>query len=78
MFYEMMKIEGPIPPLSEQSVIAHFLDQDSHDDRRRKLRDQERLIELLKEKRQVLTTHVIDQGSLPERADEALRRRMAR
>ena len=67
----------PFPPSSEQAAIAAFLDRETA-----KIdalvAEQRRLIELLKEKRQAVISHAVTKGLEPERADEALRHRVAR
>ena len=55
----------PVPPLSEQQAIAAFLDQETAciDT---VISKQQRLIELLQEKRQALISHVVTKGLNPD------------
>ena len=54
----------PVPPVDEQSAIAAFLDRETA-----KIdalvAEQERLIELLKEKRQAVISHAVTKGLDP-------------
>lgn len=62
--YEVDNIELPFPPLSEQALIAAFLDRETA-----KIdalvAEQRRLMELLKEKRQALTSCAVTKGLNP-------------
>lgn len=55
----------PLPPHTEQSTIADFLDRETTkiDDL---IAEQQRLIELLKEKRQVVISHAVTKGLNPD------------
>lgn len=59
--YELDNIEFPFPPMSEQCVITRFLDQETA-----KIdalvAEQQRLVELLKEKREALTWNAVSKG----------------
>lgn len=55
----------PTPPLSEQKAIAHFLDHETAKIDRL-IAKQERLIELLKEKRQTVISHAVTKGLNPD------------
>ena len=63
--YALDNVEFPLPPLSEQTAIADFLDQETA-----KIdgliTEQERLIELLKEKRQAVISHAVTKGLNPD------------
>eukprot|EP01037_Dinobryon_pediforme_P005928 gene5928-5997_t len=62
--YELDNIELPFPPLAEQSAIAAFLDRETG-----KIdalvAEQERLMALLKEKRQAVISHAVTKGLDP-------------
>lgn len=60
-----MNIELPLPPLSEQANICDFLD---HETARidALIEEQQRLIELLKEKRQAVISHAVTKGLDPK------------
>ena len=62
----------PVPPPSEQTCIATFLDRGL-----RKIdalvEEQRRLIELLKEKRQAVISHAVTKGLNPECSVERFR-----
>ena len=62
---DLVRIPVPLPPLSEQRAIASFLD---HETARidRLIAKQERLIELLKEKRQAVISHAVTKGLNPD------------
>jgi type I restriction enzyme S subunit len=55
----------PVPPLDEQTAIADFLDHETTkiDEL---IAEQERLIELLKEKRQAVISHAVTKGLNPD------------
>lgn len=59
-----LNIELPLPPLSEQATICNFLD---HETARidALIEEQQRLIELLKEKRQAVISHAVTKGLDP-------------
>ena len=59
-----LNIELPLPPLSEQATICNFLD---HETTRidALIEEQQRLIELLKEKRQAVISHAVTKGLDP-------------
>jgi len=54
----------PIPPISEQTIIARFLDKETAKIDAL-ISKQEKMIELLKEKRQALISHVVTKGLNP-------------
>jgi type I restriction enzyme S subunit len=62
--YELDNVELPFPPLPEQREIAGFLDRETG-----KIdalvAEQERLLELLKEKRQAVISHAVTRGLNP-------------
>ena len=62
---ELVRIEIPLPPLAEQTAIADFLDRETA-----KIdgliAEQERLIELLKEKRQAVISLAVTKGLNPD------------
>ena len=59
--YELDNVDVPLPPIDEQRAIAAFLDhQTGKIDAL--VTEQERLIELLKEKRQAVITHAVTKG----------------
>ncbi|WP_156100045.1 restriction endonuclease subunit S, partial [Nitrosococcus oceani] len=62
--YAMDNVPIPLPPLSEQTQIARFLD---HETARidALIEEQQRLIELLKEKRQAAISHAVTKGLDP-------------
>ena len=61
---ELNRIEVPVPPIEEQQVIAAFLDRETG-----KIdslvAEQEKLIDLLKEKRQAVISHAVTKGLNP-------------
>jgi type I restriction enzyme, S subunit len=61
---DVMRIKVPLPPLAEQQTIAGFLDRETA-----KIdalvAEQERLIALLKEKRQAVISHAVTKGLNP-------------
>lgn len=61
---ELVRIPVAIPPLSEQTAIAEFLDRETAkiDDL---VAEQRRLMELLKEKRQAVISHAVTKGLNP-------------
>jgi len=63
--YDIDNLELPLPPLPEQAVIAAFLDRETG-----KIdalvAEQERLIELLREKRQAVISHAVTKGLNPK------------
>jgi len=63
--YALNNLEIPFPPYIEQSIIATFLDRETA-----KIdalvAEQQRLIELLKEKRQAVISHAITKGLNPD------------
>jgi len=62
--YELDNVELPFPPHAEQSQIAAFLDRETAkiDEL---VAEQQRLMELLKEKRQAVISHAVTQGLNP-------------
>jgi len=62
---DIASLRIPLPPVSEQRTIAAFLD---HETARidRLIEKQERLIELLKEKRQAVISHAVTKGLNPD------------
>ena len=62
--YELDNVELPFPPLPEQTAIAAFLDRETA-----KIdglvAEQQRLMELLKEKRQAVISHAVTKGLNP-------------
>lgn len=58
---DLMRLKGPIPPINEQAAIASFLDREV-DKIDALVEEQRRLIELLKEKRQVLISQAVTKG----------------
>jgi len=62
---DLVRIKVPLPPLPEQSVIAAFLDRETG-----KIdtlvKEQKRLIELLKEKRQAVISQAVTKGINPD------------
>ena len=62
--YELDNVEMPFPPLGEQVLIAEFLDRETAkiDEL---VAEQQRLIELLKEKRQAVISHAVTNGLNP-------------
>jgi len=64
-YSEMKNISIPVPPLNEQSKIAAFLeDETAKIDKL--VAEQEKLIELLKEKRQAVISHAVTKGLDPK------------
>lgn len=63
--YDLDNIEVPFPGYEEQQVIAHFIDQEAAkiDEL---VTEQERLIELLNEKRQATISHAVTKGLNPD------------
>ncbi len=63
--YELDNIEIPIPPSSEQVLIAAFLDRETAkiDEL---VAEQQRLMELLKEKRHAVISHAVTKGLNPD------------
>ncbi|NKC13653.1 MAG: hypothetical protein GKR94_16125 [Gammaproteobacteria bacterium] len=63
--YALDNVELPLPPLSEQQQIATFLDRETAkiDEL---IAEQQRLIELLKEKRQAVISHAVTKGLNPD------------
>jgi type I restriction enzyme, S subunit len=63
--YELDNVEMPVPPPTEQALIAAFLDRDTA-----KIdvliAEQQRLIELLQEKRQAVISHAVTKGLNPD------------
>ncbi|RZI60261.1 MAG: restriction endonuclease subunit S [Pseudomonas sp.] len=61
---ELSRFSVPLPPLKEQTQIARFLD---HETARidALIKEQQRLIELLKEKRQAVISHAVTKGLDP-------------
>ena len=58
------RLQAPVPPLPEQHAIAAFLDRETaHIDAM--VAEQERLIELLREKRQAVISHAVTKGLDP-------------
>jgi len=62
--YGLDNVELPVPPLPEQLAIANFLDQETSKIDAL-IAEQQRLIELLKEKRQAVISHAVTQGLDP-------------
>lgn len=62
--YATDNIPAPVPPLAEQAQIAHFLDRETARIDAL-IAEQERLIELLKEKRQAVISHAVTKGLDP-------------
>ena len=62
---ELGSFKTPVPPLAEQKTIAAFLDRETAkiDEL---VAEQERLIELLKEKRQAVISHAVTKGLNPK------------
>jgi type I restriction enzyme, S subunit len=62
---ELMRLDVPLPPLPEQRSIAIFLDRETAkiDEL---ITEQQRLIDLLKEKRQAVISHAVTKGLNPE------------
>lgn len=64
-YSEMKNISIPVPPLNEQKIIASFLESETS-----KIdtlvTEQEKLIELLKEKRQAIISHAVTKGLDPK------------
>lgn len=63
-YSEMKNISIPVPSLIEQNKIAVFLNEET-DKIDRLLAEQEKLIDLLKEKRQAVISHVVTKGLNP-------------
>ncbi len=63
-FSEMRNIVLAVPPVSEQAAIAAFLDRETANIDAL-VEEQRRLIELLKEKRQAVISHVVTKGLDP-------------
>ena len=61
----MAEIPIPFPPISEQVAIASFLDQETSKIDAL-ITEQQRLIELLKEKRQAVISHAVTKGLNPD------------
>jgi len=63
--YEIDNVDMPLPPPTEQAAIATFLDRETAkiDDL---IVEQQRLIELLKEKRQAVISHAVTKGLNPD------------
>jgi type I restriction enzyme S subunit len=63
--YELDNVELPFPPVAEQAAIAVFLDRETA-----KIdalvAEQQRLIDLLKEKRQAVISHAVTKGLNPD------------
>ncbi len=62
--YALDNLEMPFPPVSEQQTIAAFLDRETAKIDAL-IAEQQRLIELLKEKRQAVISHVVTKGLNP-------------
>jgi type I restriction enzyme S subunit len=62
---ELMKLNVPVPPTSEQKTIAAFLDRETAKIDAL-IAEQQRLIELLKEKRQAVISHAVTKGLNPD------------
>lgn len=62
---EIMRIKGPIPPAAEQAAIAAFLDRETAKIDAL-IAEQERLIDLLHEKRQSVISHAVTKGLNPD------------
>lgn len=64
-FRDFRRFKFPVPPLSEQTAIANFLDQKTVQIDRA-IAQKERLIELLKERRQILIHKAVTRGLNPD------------
>ncbi len=64
-YSEMKNISIPIPSLNEQSIIADFLESETAKIDNL-VKEQEKLIELLKEKRQAVISHTVTKGLDPK------------
>jgi len=62
---DLVKIPIPLPPLAEQEKIAAFLDYET-ERMDQLIEKQEKLIELLKEKRQAVISHAVTKGLNPD------------
>ena len=63
--YDIDNLELPLPPIAEQAHIAAFLDRETAKIDAL-MAEQERLIELLKEKRQAVISHAVTKGLNPD------------
>ncbi len=63
--YALDNVEVPLPPRNEQNQIVAFLERETQQIDAL-VRQQERLIELLKEKRQAVVSHAVTKGLNPE------------
>lgn len=63
--YALDNVEFPLPPMAEQSAIAAFLDRETAKIGAL-IAEQERLLELLAEKRQAVISHAVTKGLNPE------------
>ena len=63
--HDAMRIDVPLPPYSEQTAIAAFLDRETAKIDAL-IAEQQRLIDLLKEKRQAVISHAVTKGLNPD------------
>ena len=63
--YELDNVEMPVPPPTEQATIAAFLDRETTKIDAL-IAEQQRLIELLQEKRQAVISHAVTKGLNPD------------
>jgi type I restriction enzyme S subunit len=63
--YELDNVDMPVPPPDEQTAIATFLDRETAKIDAL-IAEQQRLIELLQEKRQAVISHAVTKGLNPE------------
>lgn len=63
--YEVDNVDMPLPPLPEQTCIAAFLDRETAKIDAL-IAEQQRLIELLQEKRQAVISHAVTKGLNPD------------
>jgi len=63
--YELDNVEMPVPPPAEQTAIAAFLDRETAKIDAL-IAEQQRLIELLQEKRQAVISHAVTKGLNPD------------
>jgi len=63
--YELDNVDMPVPPSTEQTAIASFLDRETAKIDAL-IAEQQRLIELLQEKRQAVISHAVTKGLNPD------------
>jgi type I restriction enzyme S subunit len=63
--YELDNVDMPVPPSTEQTAIASFLDRETAKIDTL-IAEQQRLIELLQEKRQAVISHAVTKGLNPD------------